>query len=100
MSIADGTEINPDKIVVKIEVSLIGVLKTNTSTLNQRENKNHPQEITDKEPFMELYKLCATKACSYQELVARSNFTFQVCFQECVQAGWTSRPGSQTLPLP
>ena len=41
VSIADGTEVNPDNIVVKIEVSVIGVLKTNTSTLNWRENKSH-----------------------------------------------------------
>ena len=32
---ADGTEVNPDKIVVKIEVYLNGVLETNISRLNQ-----------------------------------------------------------------
>ena len=35
VSIADGTEVNPDKIVVKIEVNLNGVLETNISRLNQ-----------------------------------------------------------------
>ena len=39
---ADGTEVNPDKIVVKIEVNVIGVSITNTSTLNWRDNENHP----------------------------------------------------------
>ena len=41
VSMADGTEVNPDKIVVKIEVNVMGVLKISISMLNWREYKNH-----------------------------------------------------------